>query len=228
MAMLDPKLEVHTASHDVLELQFNPNPPTAATSERLAAEELHDAATSRSASASQKKLSTRYNVNSPEGQVMLAKYARAIEIMRQLPDYDTHSWNWWWNTHWIKGPPAFLWEFSRKKKTEVIASLPPDKQAFAEAVWNGCQAHPFNPSDPEQYQQWYFLPWHRLMLYQFEQTIREVLHDEDFSLPYWNPVTGNPADLVAPRRVPGSGQPRSITAPAGPGSMGANGSIRSG
>ncbi len=34
MAMLDPKLEVHTASHDVLELQFNPNPPTAATSEQ--------------------------------------------------------------------------------------------------------------------------------------------------------------------------------------------------
>ena len=33
MAMFDPKLEVHTASHDVLELQFNPSPPTAATSE---------------------------------------------------------------------------------------------------------------------------------------------------------------------------------------------------
>ena len=31
MAMLDPKLEVHTASHDVLELQFNPNPPTVRT-----------------------------------------------------------------------------------------------------------------------------------------------------------------------------------------------------
>ena len=31
-------------------------------------------------------------------------------------------------------------------------------------MWNGCQAHPYNPSDPEQYQQWYFLPWHRLML----------------------------------------------------------------
>ena len=87
----------------------------------------------------------------------------------QLPDHDTHSWNWWWNTHWIKGPPAFLWEDSRKHKTEVIASLPPDIQAFAEAVWNGCQAHPYNPADPEQYQQWYFLPWHRLMLYQFEQ-----------------------------------------------------------
>jgi peroxiredoxin/N-acetylneuraminic acid mutarotase len=194
MAMLDPKLEVHTGSHDVLELQFNPNPPTTGKSEEGAP------------SAAPKQLYTRYNVNSPEGQKMLAKYARAIDIMRTLPEDDTHSWTWWWYTHWIKGPPAFLWDFSRKKKTEVIGSLPPDKQAFAEAVWNGCQAHPHNPSDPEQYQQWYFLPWHRHMLYQFEQTIREVLKDDDFSLPYWNPVTGNPDDLVLPAvfRDPGT------------------------
>src|SRR5580704_12933069 len=44
------------------------------------------------------------------------------------------------------------------------------------------------------------------MLYQFEGVIREVLHDEDFTLPYWNPVTGNPDDLVLPAvfRDPGS------------------------
>ena len=52
---------------------------------------------------------------------MLSKYAQAIKIMRQLPDHDPHSWNWWWYTHWIKGPPAHLWEESRKHKTQVIA-----------------------------------------------------------------------------------------------------------
>ena len=137
---------------------------------------------------------------------MLAKYARAIEIMRELPEHDQRSWKWWWNTHWIKGFPAFLWDHSRKLKTEVIASLPPEARADAEAVWNGCQAHPFNPSDPEQFQQWYFLPWHRLMLHQFEGVIREVLKDEEFSLPYWNPVTGNPDDLIVPAmfRDPGT------------------------
>lgn len=194
MTFFDPHIEVHTGSHDVLELQFNPSPPTGVKRE------------GKTSSADPKKPYTRYNVNSPEGQVMLAKYARAIEIMRTLPEYDTHSWTWWWYTHWIKGPPAFLWDFSRKKKTEVIATLPKEYQAFAEAVWNGCQAHPYDPSDPEHYQQWYFLPWHRLMLYEFEGVIREVLHDEDFSLPYWNPVTGNDADLVVPAvfREPGS------------------------
>jgi peroxiredoxin/N-acetylneuraminic acid mutarotase len=192
-AFLDPKLQFHTAAHDVLELKFNPNPPTGKSEEGAP-------------SGAPKKVYVRYNVNSPEGQKMLAKYARAIDIMRTLPDYDTQSWTWWWYTHWIKGPPAFLWDFSRKKKTDVIALLPPDKRDFAEAVWNGCQAHPYNAADPEQYQQWWFLPWHRLILYQFEQTIREVLHDEDFTLPYWNPVTGNPADLVVPAvfRQPGT------------------------
>ncbi len=62
------------------------------------------------------------------------------------------------------------------------------------------------------------------MLNQFEGVIREVLHDETFTLPYWNPVTGNDADLVRAGRVPGSWQPRCITARAGPGSMAANGS----
>jgi N-acetylneuraminic acid mutarotase len=221
MTFLDPTLSTHTAMHDILELQFGapPTPAAAAAAPSQApatvasataaiSQQPATAAKTAVASPSQgpKQIYTRYNVNSPQGQVMLAKYARAIEIMRELPEYDQHSWKWWWNTHWIKGFPAALWDLSKKKKAEVIASLPPEYRADAEAVWNGCQAHPYNPSDPEQYQQWFFLPWHRLMLKQFEGVIREVLHDEEFSLPYWNPITGNPDDLIVPAvfRDPGS------------------------
>ncbi len=239
LSFLDPRLEVHTGQHDVLELNFFfPTPQTGAKKEEapsrdgaknvgaapssaavnnviatssarlknVSAISTEGANSAGTASSGAKKSYVRYNVNSPEGQVMLAKYAQAIEIMRTLPDYDTHSWTWWWNTHWIKGPPAFLWDYSMKKKAEVIAALPKEYQADAEAVWDGCQAHPYNPSNPEQYQQWYFLPWHRLMLNQFEGVIREVLHDETFTLPYWNPVTGNDADLVLPAvfRAPGT------------------------
>jgi N-acetylneuraminic acid mutarotase len=216
LVFLDPKLATHTIAHDILDLhQFNPAPPTAAT-KSAPSEPSNDAASIVRVSAPAKdaaapsdaarKIYTRYNVNSPEGQVMLAKYARAVEIMRTLPDSDKHSWNWWWYTHWVKGFPAALWDLSEKKKAEVIATLPADVQADARAVWNGCQAHPYNPSDPEQFQQWYFLPWHRLMLAQFEGVIREVLHDEEFTLPYWNPVTGNPEDFILPAafRQPGS------------------------
>ena len=233
MAMFDPKLEVHTASHDVLELQFNPNPPTAATSERDAFRD-------------QKKLNTRSTsevgrLRGPEEALHALQHQqpRRPSDAREIRAGDRDHADSCRTTIPIPGtgggirtgsraPRRFCGTIASKKKTEVIASLPPDKQAFAEAVWNGCQAHPYNPADPEQYQQWYFLPWHRLMLSQFEQTIREVLHDDDFSLPYWNPVTGNPADLVAPRRVSGSGQPRSITALAGPGSTGVSGSTHSG
>jgi len=255
LSFLDPRLEVHTGQHDVLELNFFFPPPPAAAEKKevtpatgaktvgaasspatvnnasatpafaapaamnnlsassssvrlknVSAVSSKSANSVGTASSGGKKPYIRYNVNSPEGQVMLAKYAQAIEIMRTLPDYDTHSWTWWWNTHWIKGPPAFLWDYSMKKKAEVIAALPKEYQADAEAVWDGCQAHPYNPSNPEQYQQWYFLPWHRLMLSEFEGVIREVLHDETFTLPYWNPVTGNDADLVLPAvfRAPGT------------------------
>jgi len=218
LTFLDPQLATHTGAHDILELQFGAPPPTNAQKEKAPPSTDANTVDAASPSAGVKDVSvgtassggkkpyTRYNVNSPEGQVMLAKYARAVEIMRELPEYDQHSWKWWWYTHWVKGYPAALWDLSKKKKAEVIAALPPEYRADAEAVWNGCQSHAYNPADPEQYQQWYFLPWHRLMLNQFEGVIREVLHDEDFTLPYWNPVTGNPDDLIVPAvfRVPGS------------------------
>jgi N-acetylneuraminic acid mutarotase len=195
LVFLDPTLATHTVNHDILDLQpFTPPPPAGA------------AKTAAAASSGTKKVDTRYNVNSPEGQVMLAKYAKAVDIMRTLPEYDQHSWNFWWYTHWIKGFPASLWDLSAKKKAELISTLPKEYQADAEAVWNGCQAHATDPSDAEHFQQWFFLPWHRLMLRQFEGVIREVLHDEEFTLPYWNPVTGNPDDLILPAvfRKPGS------------------------
>jgi N-acetylneuraminic acid mutarotase len=233
MTFFDPHLETHTASHDVLELDFfKPKPVQATKSEEPKKLSIHTGGMSpggakslpfriwdapfstggalssraQATSGDSTRLDVRYNVNSPEGQVMLEKYARAIEIMKSLPSYDTRSWTWWWNTHWIKGYPAFLWDLSQKRKKEAIDSLPQQYRAAAWAVWNGCQAHATDPSDPEHFQQWFFLPWHRLMLRQFEGVIREVLHDDSFTLPYWNPVTGNPADLVVPAqfRDPGS------------------------
>jgi hypothetical protein len=199
LVFLDPTLATHTVNHDILDLSpFTPPAPTAATKSA--------ASVASQANTRADKRNVRYNINSPEGQVMLAKYARAVELMRALPDYDQHSWTWWWYTHWVKGYPAALWDLSEKKKSEVIATLPKEYRADAELVWNGCQAHPYNPANPEQYQQWFFLPWHRLMLAQFEGVIREVLHDEEFTLPYWNPVTGNPDDFIVPAvfRKPGS------------------------
>ena len=79
----DPHLHTHTAAHDILELKFFEPPKAAQRGE------------ARAPSQGAKKTYVRYNVNSPEGQVMLAKYALAIDIMRELPAHDKRSWNWW-------------------------------------------------------------------------------------------------------------------------------------
>ena len=80
---------------------------------------------------------------------MLAKYAQAIEIMQDVAGLRyQHSWNWWWNTHWIKGSPAFLWDLSRKQKTEVIASLPPEYQADRRGRVERLPGPPLQPLRP--------------------------------------------------------------------------------
>src|SRR6476660_180059 len=98
LTFLDPKLETHTGNHDILELQFNPNPPTSAQKEEalppstglktvdaasssdgrtnVVAASYNGANSLGTASSGGKKPYTRYNVNSAQGQVMLAKYAQ--------------------------------------------------------------------------------------------------------------------------------------------------------
>lgn len=49
--------------------------------------------------------------------------------------------------------------------------------------------------DQCQHASWFFLPWHRMYLYWFEQIVRSQLGDEgeDWALPYWNYTTSNVA-----------------------------------
>ena len=202
LVFLDPTLATHTVAHDILELPSNSD-SSGCCGESTASASSHDAATARRNSTratTSPALKARSCSRNTRGQSRSCGPAR----LRQ------HSWTWWWYTHWVKGYPAFLWDLSAMQEgshrlTGEGVFLGPELRDM-EAVWNGCQAHAYDPSDPEQFQQWYFLPWHRLMLAQFEGVIRDVLHDEDFTLPYWNPVTGNPDDLVVPAvfRKPGS------------------------
>ena len=71
---------------------------------------------------------------------MLAKYAQAVEIMKSLPAYDTRSWTWWWNTHWIKGYPAFLWDLSQNARRKQSTSASAAVRGLA--VWNTAGTRP--------------------------------------------------------------------------------------
>jgi Common central domain of tyrosinase/Polyphenol oxidase middle domain len=63
------------------------------------------------------------------------------------------------------------------------------------ALWNQCQ-----------HATWYFLPWHRMYLFQFEAIMRSLLpaaEQEDFALPYWDYSSGAPSNaLPVAFRVP--------------------------
>jgi tyrosinase len=69
---------------------------------------------------------------------------------------------------------------------------------LADAMWDNCQAHSSNPSDPNFFQEMYFCNWHRHYVYYFEEIIRAVLNDQTFTLPYWNYLSGSSADLSIP------------------------------
>ena len=59
------------------------------------------------------------------------------------------------------------------------------------APWNECQ-----------HATWYFLPWHRMYLFQFEQIVRSFvpadLDPDQWALPYWNYSDGAPGDALPP------------------------------
>lgn len=149
---------------------------------------------------------TRFSATSPQGKAMLVKYRQAVGLMKdpaRYPRSDARSWNFQWYTHWIPGPQS-PWSAVMAAKTkmldQVYAGKPPTDpgRQLAAAMWNTCQAHGTNPTDPNFFQEFYFCVWHRWYVYQFEDIIRGVLNDQAFTLPYWDYLSGNVADLSIP------------------------------
>jgi tyrosinase len=135
---------------------------------------------------------------------MLAKYATAVDrMMKQVPSGDPRNWEFQWYTHWIPGPQR-PWTAVAAKKAATIQQVyqgkPPTdpSRKLAEAMWDDCESHGSNPNDPTFFQEIFFLPWHRYFVYYFEQIIRTTLADEDFTLPYWDYLSGNASDLSIP------------------------------
>src|ERR1700710_2124713 len=79
---------------------------------------------------------TRYNLASPNGQVMLKKYAQGVKLMMALPPSDPRSWTFQWYTHAVP---------TNTTKAAAIASIfgpnPSPHKALATLMWNTCQAH---------------------------------------------------------------------------------------
>ena len=117
----------------------------------------------------------RYNIQTPIGDQMAARYATAVRTLMSLPEQDPRSWIFVWYSHWVKGGVT---------KEAEIARIYPDpadpRAALALETWNTCQPH------APKSNKLMFLPWHRMFVYFYERLLRNVLGDPDFTLPYWN------------------------------------------
>ena len=147
---------------------------------------------------------TRSSATSQRGKAMLVLYAKAVDIMmNRVPKGDPRHWDFQWYSHWIPGPQG-PWSAVAAKKAETIRAIyagrPPTDphRKLAELMWDGCQAHSENPTQPNYFQEQFFLPWHRYYVYYFEQIIRGVLQNADFALPYWDYLGGPPASRSIP------------------------------
>jgi tyrosinase len=135
------------------------------------------------------EMRARPNVYSARGQAMLALYEKAVGVMKSRHEGDPTSWAFQWYTHWVPGVVS-----DDKTKNEKIAKLPPEQRPAAQTMWNTCQGH--GPDRAATIP--YFLPWHRMQLYYFEQIVREACQEPSFVMPYWNYLQKD-AGVLPPR-----------------------------
>jgi hypothetical protein len=123
----------------------------------------------------------RYDIDSPEGLMMLQIYADAVAKMKLRSENDPRSWTWQWYTHFVNGATTKANEITRIFGTTVTPL-----STLAGETWNTCQSHAGQNSN-------HFLPWHRMFVFFLEQIVREVAQRPDFTLPYWNYTSQDPA-----------------------------------
>ena len=113
---------------------------------------------------------------------ILLWYAKAIVEMQKRPIKDPTSWRYQSAIHdYVAGQDPLA------QPGEALPSAG-DQKSF----WQQCQ-----------HGSWFFLPWHRIYLFYFEQIVTAAIvklgGPSDWALPYWNYSDGNNADS---RRLP--------------------------
>ena len=129
----------------------------------------------------QETLLVRHDASSAAGLEMLEIYAYAVAAMHRRSDNSPLSWLWQHYTHFVNGSTTKEAEISR-----IFGSRYTLRRSLAEEMWNTCQSHAGQNAN-------HFLPWHRMYVLFFENIVREVSGRPDFTLPYWNYTSTDPA-----------------------------------
>jgi hypothetical protein len=130
----------------------------------------------------------RYDVASEQGQAMLQIYAGAVAAMMARPEGDPLNWEFQWYSHWVRGAQDSSGKTSEMAR--IYGSTPSAARNLAQKMWDGCQAHGANEDED------FFLPWHRMSVWAFENIIRAVSGNASFTLPYWDYT--NPGEFAIP------------------------------
>ena len=135
----------------------------------------------------------RYEITTAQGMQMMAIYADAVRKMQAMGPDNPMSWMWQWYTHFVDGATTKSNEIVRIFGTGVTPG-----SSLANETWNTCQSHAGQNSN-------HFMPWHRMFVFYFERIIRQVSGRPDFTLPYWEYTSSDPAKrgvVPAPFRLP--------------------------
>ena len=124
----------------------------------------------------------RYAVASPQGHEMLVIYADAVRAMEAMGNENPMGWLWQWYTHFVNPTTTKGDEITR-----IFGDTPSALRSLADEMWNTCQSHA--GQDPN-----HFLPWHRIYVFYFERICRHVTGRPDFTLPYWDYTSTDPAN----------------------------------
>jgi tyrosinase len=138
----------------------------------------------------------RYDARSAQGQAMLKIYGQVVQKMMATAEGDPRGWVFQWYSHFVKGSTTKAAELAR------IYPSPSAWKSLATEMWDTCQAHSGQPEN-------YFLPWHRMFVYFFEQIIRNVGGPTaaNFTLPYWNYTVSGANYAVIPPEFTKKGDP---------------------
>lgn len=115
----------------------------------------------------------------PAGDQTLEWYGRAIAAMKNGPITDPTSWRF----------QAAIHEYISGQDPLAVAGEQLPSSNIQTTYWNQCQ-----------HGSWFFLPWHRMYLYRFEQIVlTEIVKlggPSDWALPYWNYSASTDARLL--------------------------------
>jgi tyrosinase len=126
---------------------------------------------------------TRFDASSAQGKSMLKIYAGAVGKMMDLNNTQPGnplSWLFQWYTHGVNQPwqqPISV-SFKQPEINRIYTNASDPNRALAQTMWDTCTHY----GQPEMF----FLPWHRMYVFYFEQIIRSISGEALFTLPYWD------------------------------------------